>query len=70
MAQTKEGAQKAKRTMYEKYGGEYYQTIGQKGGTAITENTKKKGYGSNRELARLSGAKGGLKSRKPRDLEA
>jgi hypothetical protein len=31
---------------------------GQKGGTTRTENTKKKGFGSNPDLARIAGYKG------------
>lgn len=61
MAQTKEGAKKALATIREKYGKDYYKAVGRIGGVARNPN---KGFGTNRELARTAGAKGGSAKRK------
>ena len=60
MAQTKEGAIKARQTMYEKYGKDYYASIGAIGG----KNGTTGGFFANRELARIAGAKGGKISKR------
>jgi hypothetical protein len=60
MAGTKEGGQKAANTNKVRYGSDFYQKIGSKGG----KNGHTGGFAANRELARIAGAKGGRKSRR------
>lgn len=60
MAGTKAGGMKAARTNKELWGEDFYKRIGQKGG----RNGHTGGFASNRELARIAGAKGGRKSRR------
>lgn len=48
------------KTMRDKYGEDYFQKIGAMGGKIKTP----KGFGVNKELARLAGAKGGRVSRR------
>ena len=48
---------KAAKTMRAKYGKNYFERIGKKGGTRT--NTKPKGFEANRSLARIAGARGG-----------
>ena len=48
---------KAARTMRAKYGKNYFERIGKKGGSRT--NTKPKGFEANRSLARIAGARGG-----------
>lgn len=60
MSGTKAGGLKAAETNKKKYGDNFYAEIGRKGGKACTT----KGFGANRELARLAGAKGGTISRR------
>ena len=60
MAGTKEGAIKGKLKIIEKYGEDFYKKTGALGGKAQV----KKGFGSNPELARKAGAKGGRISRR------
>lgn len=60
MSGTKFGGLKAAETNKKKYGDNFYAEIGRKGGKACTT----KGFGANRELARLAGAKGGHISRR------
>lgn len=60
MAGTKAGGMKAARTNKELWGEDFYKRIGQKGG----RNGHTGGFASNRELARIAGAKGGQKSRR------
>lgn len=57
MAGTKIGGLKAAKTNKEKYGDNFYNGIGQKGGRA--EHTKPRGFAANPALARIAGAKGG-----------
>ena len=52
---------KAKRTIIQKHGSEYYARIGKKGGSRT--DTKPKGFEADRALARRAGAKGGAASR-------
>lgn len=60
MSGTKAGGIKAKQQHIARYGEDYYQRIGEKGGISGTPETRKrKGFGSNRELARTAGLKGG-----------
>lgn len=61
MAGTLEGGKAAAKTNKAKYGEDYYQRIGAKGGKLGTTG----GFWANRELARTAGAKGGRISRKP-----
>lgn len=58
MAGTKAGGEKAKLTNKEKHGDDFYAKIGAKGGRV----SKRGGFASNPELARIAGRKGGLKS--------
>ena len=48
---------KAAKTMRAKYGKNYFERIGKKGGSRT--NTKPKGVEANRSLARIAGARGG-----------
>ena len=48
---------KAAKTMRAKYGKNYFERIGKKGGSRTT--TKPKGFEANRSLARIAGARGG-----------
>ena len=59
MAGTKAGGQAAAATNREKYGADFYATIGAKGG----KNGTTGGFYANRELARTAGAKGGTISK-------
>jgi general stress protein YciG len=56
MAGTYEGGLKAAETNKERYGEDYYQVIGARGGEAVVAT---KGFGSNKELASEVGRKGG-----------
>lgn len=56
------GGKRAAATNKERYGKNFYAIIGAEGGKAPSD--KPKGFAANRELARIAGAKGGLKSRK------
>ena len=47
---------KAAKTMRAKYGKNYFERIGKKGGSRT--NTKPKGFEANRSLARIAGARG------------
>lgn len=59
MAGTKEGGEKAAKTNMQKYGPDFYKNIGAKGGKASTTGGFK-----DKELARIAGRKGGLKSKR------
>lgn len=48
---------KAAKTMRAKYGKNYFERIGKKGGSRT--DTKPKGFEANRSLARIAGARGG-----------
>jgi len=61
MSATRAGGLKAAATNKILYGEEYYIMIGRAGG--VVKN-KKKGFGSNRELARIAGSRGGKVSRR------
>ena len=63
MSATREGGLKAAETNKRRYGDDYYIMLGESGGRV---KSKKKGFGSNRELARIAGAKGGRVSRRPK----
>lgn len=60
MSGTKDGGAKAAATNLRKYGDDYYQRIGQRGG----RNGHTGGFASNPELARIAGAKGGRISKR------
>jgi len=60
MAGTKAGGLKAAATNRAKYGDDFYQNIGRKGG----QKGHTGGFAANPELAKLAGAKGGRKSRR------
>lgn len=60
MAGTKAGGKKAAQTNMEKYGDDFYASIGRKGG----RNGHTGGFASNPELAREAGRKGGRISRR------
>lgn len=66
MSNTKDGGHKVAQTNYEKYGVDYYSVIGAEGGSKITENTKKRGFGSmsperRREISSFAGKKSAIK---------
>jgi len=58
MSGTKIGGMKAAKTNIERHGKDFYKEMGRKGG----QNGHTGGFYANRELARLAGAIGGLKS--------
>ena len=60
MSGTREGGLKASKTNRERYGDDWYKTIGCKGGQAKVP----KGFALNIERARLAGAKGGKISKR------
>lgn len=60
MSGTIEGGLKARETNKIKYGQDFYQRIGRKGG----RNGHTGGFASNPELAKIAGAKGGRISRR------
>lgn len=60
MAGTKLGGIKAAATNKQRYGKNFYVTIGAKGGSKSSTG----GFAANPELARIAGRIGGLKSRK------
>ena len=60
MSGTKAGGKKAAKTNKERYGEDFYKVQGAKGG----RNGPTGGFASDRELARIAGAKGGKKSRR------
>lgn len=60
MARAKAGYAKARATILERYGEDFYKKIGRKGG----QNGHTGGFAANRELAREAGRKGGTISRR------
>ena len=60
MAGTKEGAAKARKTIYKRHGKDFYMRIGAMGGKLGHTG----GFAANPELARIAGAKGGKKSKR------
>ena len=69
MSGTKRGGRKASQTIYNKYGRDFYVSIGQKGG----KNSNNGGFASKivgkdgltgQERARAAGAKGGARSKR------
>lgn len=66
MSGTKEGGRKAAATNKLRFGDDFYSNIGRKGGRAEVC----KGFGTNPELAREAGRKGGTISRRGRNLAA
>lgn len=69
MSGTKEGGQQAHKTMVEKYGNNFYSVIGAKGGKSNRGGWHRRGFGTNRELARKVGFVGGtISKRRPRSL--
>lgn len=65
MAGTVEGGKAAARTNKLRYGMNFYEQIGRKGGKL----SRGGGFASNPELARIVGAKGGRASRRPKASE-
>ncbi len=61
MGGTAEGNKKRVATIRKKYGDDFFVNLGRKYGKA---KNPKKGFGSNPELARLAGQKGGRNGRK------
>lgn len=62
LAGNRAGGIKARNTMIQRYGAEVYEEIGRKGGSTRTDKTHKRGFASNRELAREAGKRGGIRS--------
>lgn len=60
MAGNRKGGLLARNTNRAKYGPDFYARIGRIGG----QNGNTGGFAANRELARIAGRKGGLKSRR------
>ena len=60
MSGTTSGGLKAAKKIYEKYGKDWYATIGRKGG----QNGHTGGFAANPKLARIAGAKGGAISKR------
>lgn len=67
MEQTKAGGAKVSQTLREKYGDNYWKEIGSLGGAKKTANTKNKGFGSNRDLAKTAGAIGGRNGKRTKN---
>jgi len=61
MSGTRSGGKLTAKTNKHLYGKNFYVNIGAKGGA---KKNPDKGFGTNRELARIAGAKGGKKSRR------
>ena len=66
MAGTRNGGRKAAATNKQRYGMNFYEQIGQKGGKI----SRGGGFAKNAELARIAGAKGGRASRRTKSTEA
>ena len=65
MPGNKIGGKRAAQTNKERHGEDFYQRIGKLSNASWEKNGRKpRGFAANRELARLAGRKGGLKSRK------
>lgn len=62
MVGTKSGGIKAKQTILQKHGEDFFKRIGKKGGSVSCE----KGFALNHELARIAGKKGGKVSKRNR----
>ena len=62
MSGTPEGAAKTAKTIKAKYGEDYYEKIGRKGGEQNRPETR--AFKRNPELARIAGAKGGRVSKR------
>ena len=60
MSGTKAGGIKGRKTIYEKYGKDFYKEIGRKGG----QNGHTGGFHANPELAVIAGRKGGAISKR------
>ena len=60
MSGTREGGLKAHKTNLAKYGDDFYERIGRKGG----QNGHYGGFNAHPELARIAGAKGGRLSKR------
>ncbi len=60
MAGTRVGGRKAAETNKKRYGMDFYEKIGQKGGKI----SRGGGFAKNPELARVAGRRGGLRSRR------
>lgn len=57
ISQRRSDGRKAAETMRNRYGQNYFENIGRKGGSRT--DTKPKGFEANRALARIAGARGG-----------
>jgi general stress protein YciG len=66
MAGTRLGGQKAAATNKQRYGMNFYETIGRAGG----KMSRNGGFAKNRELAKIAGRKGGQASRRRPKTEA
>lgn len=66
MSGTKIGGLRASKTNKERYGDEFYVMIGTAGGKI----SRGGGFAANRELAKVAGRRGGLKSRRPKKINA
>lgn len=62
MSGNRKGGLKARETMKERYGKDFFKIIGKKGGE--TETNKLKGFAANKDLARIAGAAGGRISKR------
>lgn len=65
MPGTKAGGLKAAKTNKDRYGEDFYSMIGAAGGKI----SRGGGFAANRQLARIAGRKGGLKSRRRKTEE-
>jgi general stress protein YciG len=61
MAGTAEGGRKAAQVNKERHGEDFYRELGRRGGSV---RSPMKGFGANRERAKIAGAKGGRISRR------
>lgn len=65
MAGTRTGGQRAAVTNKQRYGANFYEMIGRKGGKI----SRGGGFAQNSELARIAGAKGGRASRRTKTAD-
>lgn len=68
MPGTKAGALKARETMKQAYGENYYANIGRLGGAKTKEDGAIKGFAANPELARRAGRLGGKLSKRTKKV--
>lgn len=66
MGGTEKGGRRAAQTNKQRYGANFYETIGRLGG----EKSRGGGFAKNPDLARVAGRKGGMASRRRKSTDA